>query len=486
MKIRKILAALLCVALCVCALSGCTSEEIVKEKLEHLSAPANATVNYGQIGHSSEDDTITFGAVEGAVSYQVYVYKDGETIAKVTTGTATTIELPDPLDPGTYNVSVVAVADQKTFANSVGSQTITYTVEEMPEAVVLGQVSNITMDFSDVDPDSSKYPTISFAGVEGASRYLVDVYAADKDGNKQLTSLGYTTRFTVPANQTDGYMIDSTNYGDLTPGWFVVSVTACGDDVTTLNGEPIEANISWVGVDAGQPVVAVTEQENGGVQVALENYENYAVGITVDVKIYADEACTQLLKEDSITYTTSESFGNVTHNNNVAVKIDEAEGAAPDALVTGKTYYAVISLDPEIYGGKTDSEPVAFVCNKAGSGESNSGGSGGGGMPGGPGGGGMSSSLSAEGTFDAGASDIAFTASYAFELKLGDAPDGATYYYSGADTGNGGAGGIAMTMTFQADGTLKVTANGGPIQNGSYDGTWSEADGIITFSFGGV
>ncbi len=481
MKIRKILAALLCIALCIGALSGCTVQETVTEKLEHLSAPANVKVNYGATGHSSEDDTVTFDAVEGAVSYQVYVYQDGETTAKVTSGTATTIELPDPLDAGTYNVSIVAVADQKTYANSVGSQTITYTVEEAPEAVALGQVSNITMDFSGVDPDNSKYPTISFTGVEGASRYLVDVYAADKEGNKQLTSLGYTTRFTVPANQTEGYMIDSTNYGDLMPGWFVVSVTACGDDVTTLNGEAAEEFISWINVQAAQPVVTATEQDNGGIQIALDNYADFSVGITVDVTIYADEACTQVVKTDSITYTTSESFGNVTHNNTLAVKIEEAEGAAPDALVTGTTYYAVISLDPEIYAGQTKSEPVAFTCQKAGEGSASSGGMGG--WPGG-GMGGMSSALSAEGTFEAGASDIAFTASYAFELKLGDAPEGAAYYYSGADTGNGGAGGISMTMTLHEDGTMTVTANGGPIQNGSYDGTWSEDGGVITFSFG--
>ena len=491
MKISKnLVALLLCAALCVCMLAGCTRQETVTSKLEHLAAPANVTVNYGDSAYSSEDDTVSFDAVEGAVSYQVYVYQDGDTTAKVTSGTATTIELPDPLDSGSYKVSVVAVADKQTKANSVGSEAVTYTVDEVPPAVTLGTVSNITMDFSNIDEDASKYPTVSFTPVEGASRYLVDVYAANKNYEKQLTSLGYTTRFTVPADQAAGYMIDSTNYGDLMPGWYVVSVTAIGDDLTTLTGEAVEANVAWVGVKNEKPVLSATEQENGGIQLALDNYDAFWVGLTVDITIYADEACTQVVKTDSITYTTSESFGNITHNNTLAVKIKDAAEAAPDELATGVTYYAVASLDPEIYVGET-SDVVAFTCAKAGDGKAASGG-GMGGMPGGMGGGGGASGweVKPEGTsFNEGAESFAFTIGtqpfFNTTAELQAEPDeGSTYTYKLAKGDPAAPFDCDMFLQLKADGTavVTVTANG-PIAASEVNGTWTADGGVITVTF---
>lgn len=487
MKIRKnLVALLLCTALCVCMMAGCSRQETVTSKLDHLAAPGNVKVNYGDSAYSSEDDTVSFDAVEGAVSYQVYVYQEGDTTAKVTVGTETTIALPDPLDAGSYKVSVVAVADKQTYANSVGSEAITYTVDEVPPAVVLGTVSNIIMDFSNVDEDASKYPTISFTPVEGASRYLVDVYAANKNYEKQLTSLGYKTRFTVPADQADGYMIDSTNFGDLMPGWYVVSVTAIGDDVTTLTGAAVEANVAWVGVVNEKPVITATEQENGGIQIALENYDAFAVGVTVNISIYADEACTQLVKSDSITYTTSESFGNVTHNNTLAVKIKDAEGAAPNDLVVGTAYYVVASMDPDIYAGE-NSDVVAFTCNKAGDGKAASGG---GGFPGGPGGGMAGFEVEPEDTtFDEGVESFTFKiGSHQFfntTAKLQETPDeGSVYTYKLAKGDPGAPFDCDMFLQLKEDGTAVVTVSAaGPIAASTVNGTWTADGGVITVTF---
>ena len=488
MKIRKnLVALLLCVALCVCMMAGCSRQETVTSKLDHLAAPGNVKVNYGGDAYSSEDDTVSFDAVEGAVSYQVYVYQDGDTTAKVTVGTDTTIALPDPLDPGSYKVSVVAVADKQTLANSIGSEAIAYTVDEVPPAVVLGTVSNIAMNFSDVDEDASKYPTISFVPVEGASRYLVDVYLADRNYEKQLTSLGYKTRFTVPADQAGGYMIDSTNFNDLLPGWYVVSVTAIGDDVTTLTGAAVEANVAWVGVVNEKPVITATEQENGGIQLALENYDAFAVGVTVNISIYADEACTQLVKSDSITYTTSESFGNITHNNTLAVKIAEAEGAAPNNLVVGTPYYVVASMDPDIYAGES-SDVVAFTCNKAGDGKAASGG---GGFPGGPGGGGMPGfEVEPETTsFDEGAESFTFKiGSHQFfntTATLQAEPDeGSTYTYKLAKGDPAAPFDCEMYLQLKADGTAEVSVSAaGPIAASTVTGTWTAEGGVITVTF---
>ena len=258
-----------------------------------LPAPQGVVINYGSVPASSKDDTVTFEAVENAVSYKVYVYQDGDTEGKVTQGTDTTIELAAPLDAGEYLVAVVAVGDG---VSSKASAPVAYTVEEEVKEK-LGQVSGIAMDFSQVDADNALYPVISFSPVENAGRYLVDVYAANKDGEKQLTNLGYTTRFTVPAAQAGGYMMDSTNYASLIPGYYVVAVSAYSNNSNYANGDPIEALIAWTNVDAIQPKVKAEEPENGGISVALENYEDYNAGISLDVAIYADTACAELIRQ---------------------------------------------------------------------------------------------------------------------------------------------------------------------------------------------
>lgn len=482
---KKLIAVLLCVVLLVGAcLTGCTTTEKQETELDALGAPTNVAVNYGDTAYSSEDDTVTFDAVENAVEYHVYVYAEGDEVAKVTTGTSTTIELPAPLDAGTYNVSVVAVGDGKNYSNSVGSEVVSYTVDEMPGITQLGTVSNITMDFSNVDADNSKYPTISFTGVKGASKYLVDIYAADKDGNKVLTSLGYTTRFTVPADKTENFMLDSTNYGDLMPGWYVVSVTAYGDGELYSNGEATEQFIAWTGVTCAQPTITVAEQESGGLKLTLDNYSDYSVGTSVTIYIYADEACTQLVKQTTLKYTTSESFGNVTHNNSVSIEVKESNGD----LNVGSTYYFVASLDKDIYAGDYASAVASVTCTKAGTGASSGGGQGGfpGGGGGGQGGGGGDSSWTLapkDITIDEGAE------SFSWEIGEHDfyhttaslkSSEGGKYVYSLAKGDPNAPFEIEMTLTLNADGTAVLSVgSGGPITGGTKNGTWTVTDGKI-------
>lgn len=475
---KKLIAVLLCVILGIGAcLTGCTTTETQETELDALSAPTNVAVHYGDTAYSSEDDTVSFDAVENAVEYHVYVYADGDEVAKVTTGTATTIELPAPLDAGTYNVSVVAVGDGKNYSNSVGSEAVSYTVEEMPGITKLGTVSNITMDFSNVDADNSKYPTISFDGVKGASKYLVDIYAADKDGNKSLTSLGYTTRFTVPADKTEKFMLDSTNYGDLMPGWFVVSVTAYGDGELYSNGDAVEQFIAWTGVKCEQPTITVTEQENGGLKLELSNYSAYAVGSSLTISVYSDEACTKLVKQTTLTYTTSESFGNITHNNSITLEVKESDGE----LNVGETYYFVASLNKDIYIGDYASKTVSVTCTKAGTGSS---GGGQGGFPGG-GGGDASWTLAPEKvTFAEGAETFSWNIGehefFHTTATLKSSEDG-KYVYSLAKGDPNAPFEIEMTLTLNADGKAVLSVgSGGPITGGTKNGTWTVEDGNIT------
>ena len=441
-----------------------------------LSAPAGVVINYGDNAASSEDDTVSFEAVENAESYKVYVYQDGDTTAKVTTGTDTTIALAHPLDAGEYIVFVVAVSDD---ASSAASEKLSYTVEEEKKEQ-LGQVSDVTMDFSKVDPANSVYPTISFTGVENAGRYLVDIYKANANGEKQLTSLGYTTRLTIPAAQADGYMMDSTNYAALVPGYYVVAVTAYSNNSSYANGEPYETFIPWVNVDATQPKAEATEPENGGIKVALSNYEDYNAGIDLILSVYADAACTSLVKQENITYTTSESFGNVSYNCYASFEVKDAADAKDGDLVVGTEYYAVVSLDAAVYTGAIASEPVAFTCTKAGDGKESAGGRGG--M-----GGGMSVNPT-EVTFAEGAETFQLVLGDSDLLKttatLAETAEGDKYTYTLKQGDEGAPFTLVMSLSLKEDGTTLLNVEAaGPISATKKTGTWTVEDGNITLAW---
>ena len=438
-----------------------------------LPSPQGVAINYGADPASSADDTVSFEAVEGATSYKVYVYQEGASGAKVTQGTESPIAVAAPLSAGEYLVAVVALNDG---GKSKASAPIAYVVEEEVKEK-LGQVSDIAMDFSQVDANNAVYPIISFTPVENAGRYLVDIYAANKDGEKQLTSLGYTTRFTVPAAQAGGYMMDSTNYAALIPGYWVVAVTAYSNNANYANGDPVEAFIPWNNAEAIQPKAKAEEPENGGINAALENYEDYNVGVSLDVLVYADAECQELVKKEKITYTTSESFGNVTHNNSVGIQVKNPEEAREGDLVVGTEYYIVLSFDPEIYTGDYASEPVSITCGKAGDGKLSTGNGGSGGGPGGPGGG-----MSIEPTKNA----ITFTAEEGPALPItfmnnsatltpaaADAADGAELSYTLSGVGGMGEA-VPGTIDLMADGTLKLHIDGfGPFGNCDATGSWS-------------
>ena len=447
-----------------------------------LPSPQGVVIHYGANPAGSEDDTVSFEAVEGAASYKVYVYQEGAASAKVTKGAQSPIAVAAPLDPGEYLVAVVALNDA---GKSKASTPIAYTVEEEVKEK-LGQVADIAMDFSQVDADNAVYPLISFSPVENAGRYLVDIYAASKDGEKQLTSLGYTTRFTVPAAQADGYMMDSTNYASLIPGYWVVAVTALSNNASYANGDPVEAFIPWINAKAIQPQAKAEEPENGGINAALENYEDYNVGVSLSVLVYADAECQNLLKKETITYTTSESFGNVTHNNNVGIEVKRPEEAREGDLVTGKEYFIVLSFDPEIYTGDYASQPVSIICNEPGDGKISTGSGGSGGGPGGPGG-----SMSIEPDKN----PITFTAEEGPALPIvfmgnnatltpsaADAADGAELTYSYTGVGAMGEA-ITGTISLMVDGTLTLHIDGfGPFGNCDATGSWTKDGDAYTIT----
>lgn len=446
---------------------------------EKLPAPQNVVLNYGDNAASSTDDTISFDAVEGAVSYKVYVYQDGDTTAKVTQGTETTLPLAYPLDAGDYHVFVVAVGDGEKFDSSAASAKVDYTVEEEKKEP-LGQVSDIQMDFTKVDPDNSVYPTISFTGVENAGRYLVDIYKANAAGEKQLTNLGYTTRLTVPAAQASGYMMDQTNYAALVPGYYIVSVTAYSNNANYANGEAVEALVSWIGVEAVKPAVTATEPENGGLLIGLDNYDSYNPGIDLIISLYADKDCTTLVKQEKMTYTTSEFFGNVTHKCKASFEVKDAADAKDGDLTVGTEYYATVSLDPEFYVGAYVSEPVAITCQKAGEGtEATSGGMGGG----------MGFDIKpTDASFDEGVETFKFQIGDHDLLKttanLVEAEEGDKYTYKLEKGDPNAPFDPNMVLHLKEDGTAVLNVEAaGPIAGAKKTGTWTVADGVITMAW---
>lgn len=488
-KQLTLVALVLCVVMCVCALVACDNT-VTDKKLTVLDAPTNVRINLGSDAYASDDDTVSFDTVEHATSYQVYVYKEGDETAKVTTGTETTVALASPLDAGSYKVSVVAVGDVVNYANSNGSTPVDYTVEQRTVST-LGTVSNIKIDFSKVDEANAVYPVISFDGVANASRYLVDIFAANADHEKQLTSLGYTTRLTVPADQTKGYMMDSTNYDDLAPGYFVVEVTAVGDGEYTLNGEIASANCDWLGAKATKPEISVTNVDNGGVSVELTNYESYKSGTTFTINVYSDAKCTTLVTTKTLEFTSSTSmFGQVSYNKTVAIKVVEADGEGD--VKVGTEYFVTASLDGVLYSGDITSDTQSITPAKAGEGTTSSGGNqGGGGFPGGggqdgPGGGGGATLTFTSCTLVDGNASVSIsamgTAITCKATKLDTANAGSTHSYT--LSGSGGMGeAVTGTIELKADGTAVIEVSGfGPFSKTTFNGTWETVDGVLTFT----
>lgn len=389
MKIKKTVMALaLCVAVAggALAFAACGDDIDQDRTLTPLAAPTNVVVNYGDDPADSSDDTVTFTGVENATLYNVYVYRDGDETAKVTQGTGTTIELAAPLDAGEYNISVIAVGDAITYGNSNGSAAIKYTVEQRT-TTTLGKVSDVSMDFSKADASSAVYPTISFKGVAGAVRYSVYLYEADSTGKK--TGEEPATNMSVPGSDDTAitYMMDSTNFGDLKPGYYVADITALGDGETYLDGETYTSGaMLWGDVDVAKPVVKA--DGTSGLVVEVTNYEDYYDGTEFTVEVYSDAACNTLVASDKFELSVIPAampWESDTINNKVGFKVAE-EATAEVKLVADTTYYVKVYVDGDgVIFNDSEVADIVTVTPAAGEGSISTGGSGGPGGPGGPG-----------------------------------------------------------------------------------------------------
>ena len=485
MKVKQIISALtLCLVLAVgiCVFTACDDEQVDK-KLAVLAAPTNVTINYGI------DDTVTFDAVENAESYNVYVYKEGDKTAKVTMGTETTIDLAYPLTVGTYKVSVIAVGDNVNYGNSNGSTPIDYEYKDKSVATQLGKVTNVTMNFADIDVAASKYPTISFKGVEGAEKYSVYLYNADKDG--KITDEDFVTNLNIPGGDSDiTYMIGATNYADMVPGYYVAKITARGDGTLYTDGEEFTSSVlPWLGWQQATPEITVNG--DSGLVVTLENYAEFFQKSEITVNVYTDAGCTSLVTTKKFNYSSSTSaFGQITINNKVGFQVGK-EATAENPLVAGTTYYVTAQAvgDGVIYKSSAVSATATIAGENLKEGEGSTGG--GGGNPGGPGGGpggDMSIGFTTIPAFAAAAEtmivpiNVANNAISLTGAKAAEPTEGSTYTYT--LTGSGPMGeAITGTLELLADGGVTCKVNGfGPFSTVTKTGTFANIDGQITIT----
>lgn len=371
MKNKKsiILLASAVVATGVIALSGCGDNSNISIEKSILSAPTNVVINYGDDTYASDDDTVTCNVVENASSYRVFVYEEGAETAKVTEATAeegastVTIDMPNDLTAGTYQVSVQAVGDAVTYYNSLGTEATTYTLEELVQTK-LDEVTNLSLDMES--------GTISFTGVDNALKYMVNIYSVDSD-HAVADDAEPVTYFNIAASSTDiVYEMTEEVMDNLGPSYYTVTVTSIGDGYYYSDSDEatFTTNCDYIGVQLAKPQVDVTS-DNSGVKVAVSNYSDYAVGQTFNVNVYSDEACTSLVKTVSFNYSTSEFFGQIQVTNSTTMT----------DLTVGETYYIVV----EAYGNGVVTIPdTADMASAVAEEVTNAGG--GGGQPGGGGG----------------------------------------------------------------------------------------------------
>lgn len=339
------------------AFAACSGEaETITVDWTVLSAPTNVSVTYGDDSYSSEDDYVTFDAVDGAVEYRVYVYQDGDETAKVTSGTDTTVEMPTPLDAGTYNVSVIAVGDQLTTYNSVGSDVVSYTLDELTQTK-LGTPTDLSLDLSE--------GVIKFTGDANAQSYIVNIYATESDYSFS-TSDDPATYFNIPGGDTNiEYTISEDTLSDLTPGYFAFTVQALGDDYYYSDGDTASSTTFWRYGAYVTPEISVQEDYSanlGPVQVSLtgavvflSNYEDYFQNTVVTIYVYSDENYTTLVTTGEIEYYSQTMFGMTIVYNYVAF----------DSLTSGETYYFVAQVegDDVIYVTSELSDTVSLTLS---------------------------------------------------------------------------------------------------------------------------
>lgn len=285
----------------------------------------------------------------------------------------------------------------------------------------------------------------SFSAVDGASSYLLTATS----GEEEYTGVTTSTSGTITDDITLPY------------GEYTLTVVAIPSDSTTYTiSEAIAADNGYtVKGEIPAPEYAYKWDGNGALSLQFKNSSDY----------------TSTISPDKIVVTLTPATGNAivsefTDTSDQSVSVDagtytiEAYATSSSAYVTTEKSAVTTVADSIEFGGE-EVKSDNYSENSFG-----------------PGGGGMATP-SGTFSFASDATEIAFTASYAFELKAKETTEeGVAHYYAGADTGNGGAGGIACKLTLMEDGTLSIYFNGGPYDT-TVSGTWSEADGQITITF---
>lgn len=475
-KISLLLACATVLSVGVVGLAACDNETDPVLSIKPLAIPTGVTVNYGDDEYSSEDDTVTFSAVENATQYFVYVYKEGDTKAKVTSGMGTTVELPTPLDAGDYKISVVAVGDGVNYSNSNGSEAVAYSLKKAT-VTKLGSVSDIKADFT-----SNK---LTFKGVTGANQYSVAIYNSDASGAKSGDPI---LSLTVPAGDSTAvsYDIPVTAQETLLPGYYVFGIKAQSNSEYYTDGDTVEAPIVNGGHTYAVPEIEVTEPENGGILLTLTNNDSYISGTSFTVNVYDNEQATgDPIKTTTLNYTQStDMFGNTSTKNTAALEVKESDGD----LVVGGTYYIKLILagDGTIYTNTVESEVKSITATKAGKGSTDSG------NPGGPGGGGGGEDFAISfGTY------TYTVGEESFQMKLGDhallsftatlqdtATEGSTYSFTCNTNDAGAPFTIVSTLELKSDGTAEFHLDAtGPLSETDKTGTWTVEEGVVTITF---
>lgn len=467
-------------------LIACASESGPALNLKVLDAPSNVKLVLGDDEFLSVDDYVTFDTVENATSYQVYVYKQGDEKAKVTIGESSPIYLASPLAAGDYLVSVLAVGDGVNYKNSNGSEPLNYNLKQ-GVVTPLAAPSSASIDF--------KTGKLSFTGSAKASQYSVFIYNSTKDATSISDDAVPLTQFVVPGDitakeaPTVEYSIPDTVTKDLVPGYYMATIQAKGDEALYTSDSElfISAVLPNVGYTLATPTIKVSQPDNGGILVEVENHLEYYVGTEFKVKVFASSDATEPIKTETLRYTSSTSFGRTNYNNSIGIEVKDAAGEGELAINT--EYFISVGIDSDgvLYTNSPYSAKTSITCTKAGKGTSGGGNQGGG--PGGPGGGdqgggggGATLTFGSFAEFELGASSITvnITAMTTPVTLTGTLKADTTYIYDLA--GKGGMGeDVTGTFTMNTDNSCTLEVKGfGPFSDQTWNGTWAVADNKVT------
>lgn len=450
-------------------LASCGEKTTEKVARKLLDAPTNVVLHTGDDEWSSEDDYVTFNAVEHASGYQVYVYKTGDKKAKVTTGESTQIELPTPLDGGSYKIQVVAVGDGVKYNSSNGSTAIDYTVRS--DDLTLATPKDISMNWETL--------TISFKGDLHATNYNVFAYKSDKDGKFDEKNL--LTNFKVPSSGAEAvsYKLSDTVAAEFEPGYFLFTVQALGNEGHIKDGALATSPLSLMKGVYATPELKAEVPDNGGILVTLSNYAKFYNNTKLTINVYDSATATSPVTSKTLEYSQSTSmFGQTTINNTLGLEVKDSGAAG--TLITGNTYYieAAITADGVIYADSVVSSKVEIKATKAGTGKKEERHDGG-------------MNITVPSTFDID------TTAETFTLKLGDMPllnyvgtkdetprEGSTYSWTFASGDSGAPFTIDSYLELKSDNSAHFyNAAVGPLSKVDKTGTWTISGTTATVNF---